>query len=203
MTAEEKAAKRAEIKLKYQEFMKCYPLDTKSLADEIWADITGYEGEYQISTYGRIKSFKNGRGREMILVPLYNDNGYLQISLCHEGKHQIFSIHVLVARAFVPNPDKKPQVNHQDGNKWNCHFENLKWATRSENMKHAYAMCLATPRRGGDNYKASLTNEEARYCREVCIPGDKEFGIKALAERFGISTSCMGLIIRGKTYKDA
>ena len=201
MTAEEKAARRAEIKAKYREFMKCYPLDTQSLADEIWADIEGYEGEYQISTYGRIKSFKNGR--EIIMRPLPTRNGYLNILLCKDGRHKNFSVHVLVGRAFIPNPDGKPELNHVDGEKFNCHVSNLEWSNRSENNKHAFETGLNRQAKGENNCWAKMTNEDARYCRGVCIPGDREFGISALARKFGISQRCMSLIIQGKTYKDA
>lgn len=200
MTAEEKAAKRAEIKLKYKEFMKCYPLDTKSLADEIWADITGYEGEYQISTYGRIKSFKNGR--EIIMRPLPTRNGYLNILLCKDGRHKNFSVHVLVARAFIPNPDNKQEVNHIDGEKFNCHVSNLEWSNRSENNKHAFRIGLKKQLHGGDNPKANLTNEDARYCREVFKPWDKNFGLKALARKFGVSKECIRRIVHYTAYRD-
>lgn len=201
MTAEEKAAKRAEIKLKYQEFMKCYPLDTKSLADEIWADITGYEGEYQISSYGRVKSFY--LGKEHILKPEQNGHGYLSVRLSKNGSHKHFYIHIMVARAFIPNPENKPEVNHRDGIKFNCHVSNLEWATHSENGKHAFQNGLRRHKTGEDNWKSHMKNADARYCREVCIPGDKEFGIKALAEKFSVSYDCMRGIIRGKTYKNA
>lgn len=201
MTAEEKAARRAEIKAKYREFMKCYPLDPQSLADEIWADIEGYEGDYQISTYGRIKSFKNGR--EIIMRPLPTRNGYLNILLCKNGRHKNFSVHVLVGRAFIPNPDGKPELNHIDGEKFNCHVSNLEWSNRSENNKHAFQTGLNRQKRGGDNPKAGLSNEDARYCREVFKPHDKKFGCKALAEKFGISLGCMGNLLHGKTYKNA
>ena len=201
MTAEEKKAKREKIKAKYKEFMKCYPLNPQSLIDEIWARIEGYEEHYQISNYGRVKSFKNGK--EQILRPLWTPRGYLKFSLCLNGKHRNFSVHVLVANAFIPNPDNLPEINHLDGNKFNCHVSNLELSTRSGNNKHAFKTGLNKQKKGGDNPKAKLTNEEAVWCRKVYKPHDKKFGLKALAKNFGVNVRNMYNIIQGKSYKDA
>lgn len=201
MTDEDKKAKLEKIKQKYNEFIKVYPLNPQSLIDEIWADIKGYEGHYQISNYGRAKSFKNGR--KIILRPLWTNGGYLNFSICLNGKHKNFSPHVLVAKAFIPNPENKPEVNHIDGDKFNCYVGNLEWSTRSENNKHAFKTGLNRQLKGENNLKSKLTNENARYCRENYISHDKEFGAKALAKKFGVSEGCINSIIHGITYKDA
>lgn len=200
MTAEEKAAKRAEIKLKYQEFMKCYPLDPKSLADEIWADITGYEGLYQISSYGRVKSFHFGK--EHILRPAHNEKGYLKVHLVNGTNHKNAYIHIMVARAFIPNPENKPEVNHSDGIKLNCHVSNLEWATSSENNKHAFREGLNRQAKGENHPKAKLTNEQADWCRKVYTPYDSKFGMTALSKKFSVSTSCIDAIVNGNSYRE-
>ena len=118
---------------------------------EIWKDIEGYEGLYQVSNFGRVRSldryveyigtnqthkkmnmkqFKKGK----ILVPMLHKNGYLFIALPKKQK----SIHRLVAEAFIPNPNNLPQVNHKDCNKQNNNFKNLEWCNQSYNTKHAY-----------------------------------------------------------------
>lgn len=100
---------------------------------EIWKDIKGYEGLYQVSNFGRIKSFVRNVSNPRIMKTYINRKGYIKCYIGGKSK----SIHRLVADAFIPNHKNKPQVNHIDGNKQNNNVENLEWATNSENQKHA------------------------------------------------------------------
>lgn len=102
--------------------------------EEIWKDIAGWEGSYQISTYGRVKSLKYGK--ERILKPSKNSSGYLTVGLSIESRTFSKAIHRLVAIAFVPNPDNKLQVNHKDENKLNNNVNNLEWVTAKENSNY-------------------------------------------------------------------
>jgi len=104
---------------------------------EAWKDIPGFEGLYQISNKGRLKSFKQYKdGR--ILSTKNNKGDYLSAVLCGKGvERRSTRVHRLVAEAFIPNPDSKPEVNHKDGNKQNNRVENLEWVTRLENAHHA------------------------------------------------------------------
>ena len=101
---------------------------------EEWRDIKGYEGIYQISNKGRVKSLNYKRtGKEKILSP-GKRRGYFYISLYKKGeKPKNFDIHRLVAQAFLPNPDNLPVVNHKDENKLNNNVENLEWCTFAYN----------------------------------------------------------------------
>ena len=99
---------------------------------EYWKDIEGYEGLYQISNLGRVKSFYSGK----VLKAYKTRNGYLSIRLSKNGISHGFSIHRLVANAFIPNPENKPEVNHIDEDKTNNKVSNLEWNTRLENMRH-------------------------------------------------------------------
>ena len=112
---------------------------------EIWKDITGYEGLYQVSNMGRVKSLertfinKIGRERyvkECILKPVINRDGYLLVTLCAGGKRKNLMVHRLVCEAFYDNPDNKPQVNHVNEDKTDNRVENLEWATAEENLNH-------------------------------------------------------------------
>ena len=102
--------------------------------DEIWCDIEGYEGLYQISNKGHVKSLKCGK--ERILKPGWNAGGYLKVHLFKNAAAQDRLVHRLVAEAFIPNPENKPQVNHKDENKLNNCVNNLEWSTAKENSNY-------------------------------------------------------------------
>ena len=105
--------------------------------NEIWKDIVGYEGLYQISNLGNVKSLNYRRtGKERILNPGNNGCGYLFVILCNNGKRKHFKIHRLVANAFLENPDNKSDVNHKDEDKTNNNVDNLEWMTRQENNNY-------------------------------------------------------------------
>lgn len=100
---------------------------------EIWKPVKGYEGFYEISNYGNVKNVQRGNLRKLLL----NKDGYVEILLSKNGSVKSVRVHRLVAEAFIPNPDKKPEVNHKDYNKSNNYIENLEWTTRKENVNHS------------------------------------------------------------------
>lgn len=110
--------------------------------------MNGYEGLYQISNLGNVK------GKKCILKQFVNQRGYFAVSLSKEDKRTSYRVHRLVANAFIPNPDNKPQVNHIDGDKSNNKAENLEWLTQSENMKHAFRIGLCNNKRNGQGIRA-------------------------------------------------
>ena len=192
--------KRMKIKQKFNEFMKYYPFNSESFADEIWRDIIGYEGHYKVSNYGRVKG--SYRGLNKILRPTVNPDGYIYFRLSLNNELNGKLAHVLVAKAFIDNPQNKPQVNHCDGMKWNNHVSNLEWVTPSENQHHAYKIGLRKEPQGENRYNAKLTSDEVYFCRKNYKPRDKNFGVNALARKFKITPTAMSKIIRGKKYKN-
>ena len=103
--------------------------------NEIWKDIVGYEGHYEVSNFGRLRS--NKPKFYGIMNPSYTNKGYVRYGLSLNNKQIIFTIHRLVAIHFIPNPENKPEVNHIDGDKQNNNVSNLEWCTHQENMGHA------------------------------------------------------------------
>lgn len=104
---------------------------------EIWKDIRGYERTYQVSNLGRVKRiFKNGK--ENVLTGKKDKDGYIEVILSSHQRKKYYRLHRLVAEAFVPNLESKPQINHKDRNKQNNSADNLEWVTGSENVAHTF-----------------------------------------------------------------
>ena len=103
---------------------------------EIWKDIKNFEGLYQISNLGNVKSLerkiKSRKCEEIIKVPSLAGKGYYRLPLCKNGKIKYYYIHRLVAETFINNTDNKPTVDHIDRNKLNNCVSNLRWATYKE-----------------------------------------------------------------------
>ena len=107
------------------------------MENEIWKDIDGYEGLYQVSNLGRVKSLNYHRtGKERIMKPKKDSKGYLQVLLCKESKVKHYFVHRLVAVAFVDNPQNLPIINHIDENPKNNNANNLEWCTQKYNINY-------------------------------------------------------------------
>jgi len=168
------------------------------MAEEVWKDITGYEGLYQVSTIGRVKSFNGLWVEEKILAPGANQpRGYLYVNLCKDGKRKNFYVHRLVAQTFISNSQNKLEVNHINGNKLDNRVENLEWATSSENHRHAYAMGLM--KSGEEHPNSKLTNEQVRYIRA----NPDGLNTCELGRKFGVGDSAITEIQLGKKRKAA
>lgn len=107
---------------------------------EEWKDIPDYEGKYQVSNMGRVKSLNYARRKQVkVLRPgIEKTRGYLSVTLLKDGKQKTKPVHRLVAIAFIPNPNDLPQVNHKDENKLNNCVDNLEWCNAKYNCNYGH-----------------------------------------------------------------
>lgn len=172
-------------------------LERDSLPDEEWRPVVGYEELYDVSTHGRVRRMA---GHTTIIGKILRNvrfsNGYEVVTLSDRNVKKIWSIHRLVAKAFIPNPDEKPDVNHIDGVKHHNGVENLEWAEKSENTQHAYRTGLAHGVRGAAHRSAKFTPEQIVEIRASTLRQ------AALARQYGCSNSVISEIRARKTYKN-
>jgi DNA-binding transcriptional regulator YiaG len=166
---------------------------------EWWLPVDGYEGLYEVSSLGRVRRVEafqpsySGRERKTSL----SNCGYKRVVFLKGGVRRTFSVHRLVAVAFIPNPDGKKTVNHKNGVKTDNRAENLEWATTKENIKHAFDTGLKENcrKRGEENPRSRLTLVQVAEIRSSSL------SLAELARRFGVSTSTVHLVRRYKTWK--
>ena len=110
------------------------------MQDEVWKDILGYEGVYQVSNLGRVRSLsrKGTKSKDTYILKIQKyKTGYLYVNLCKSNKRRKWKIHRLVAIAFIPNPSNLLYINHKDENPTNNCVENLEWCTQDYNNKYS------------------------------------------------------------------
>lgn len=113
------------------------------MVEEIWKDIAGYEGLYQVSNLGRVKSLAKlcgHRPKGETILNIQDIRGYKRVTLCKDNKLKKFQIHRLVGLAFIENPENKPCINHKDENKANNNVDNLEWVTWKENTNYGHCI---------------------------------------------------------------
>jgi len=175
---------------------------------EIWEDIEEYEGLYQVSDHRRVKSLErvitrsNGSKQtipERILKPCKDKDGYHRVILCKNLKKKNYAVCRLVAKAFIPNPENKPQVNHINGIKDDDRAENLEWCTVSENIKQAFETGVKCQKGDNNNY-AKLNKYNVQHIRGMYAEGTHTH--QQLADMFGVDRVHITKIINRKTWAD-
>lgn len=161
--------------------------------NEVWKDIKGFRGLYQVSNTGKVKSLRYNK----ILKFSINGKGYLQVQFTVNYKFTTFKVHRLVAQAFIPNPENKPEVNHKDGNKLNNNDWNLEWNTTLENNLHARKTGLSKFLRGEDSSNVKLTEKEVLQIRKS---KNKKSSVE-LANIFNVTKENIRHILNNKTWK--
>lgn len=159
---------------------------------ERWLPITGYDGLYEISSYGRIISLYFGYNLRAIHI---NSNGYYFVKLNKNGLQETIDVHILVARHFIPNPLNLKEVNHLKG-KLNNYYKDLEWTTASKNQIHAYATGLKRRLRHEENPKAKLSQSQ------VLEIANSSYSPKELSAIYNVSVSAVNHIRKGRCWTE-
>ena len=165
--------------------------------EEIWKDVVGFEGIYQVSNLGKVKSLKFGKEKYLSITK--SSIGYLNTKLQLNKKNKSFLVHRLVAETFIKNEFNKPCVNHINGIKTDNRIENLDWCTHKENTEHSLKNDLI--KTGCNRKQSKLSLKDIEYIRKNYKEKDKKNGGYKLAEMFGVSRNCISNVVKNKTYR--
>lgn len=174
---------------------------------EEWRDIAGYEGLYQVSNTGYVRSLdrikpdgRRQRGRYM--KTSYDACGYEYVSLSKHNKAKKVSVHRLVAIAFIPNPDGLPQVNHKDEVRNHNSADNLEWCTFLYNQNYGNRKTRTSIASTGENNpRHILTEQDVREIRRTYIPGDAVYGKRGLSNKYKVKYVTITKIVTNQLWK--
>lgn len=175
---------------------------------EIWKDIKGYEGVYQVSNLGRVRSlsreltYSDGRKYQykgkVLKVNVNKVCGARMVHLYLNQSREALLLHRLVAVAFIPNPSNKPEINHINGDRSDNSVSNLEWATRAENMEHGFRTGLINntgTNHGNNVYPDEQIREVKRLLKEGSLTQ------KAIAEVTGVKKGTVEQIAQGRQWR--
>jgi DNA-binding NarL/FixJ family response regulator len=175
---------------------------------EIWKDIAGYEGLYQISNLGNVKSLErkiraNKHGgiktiKERLLSICYNEHGYKIVNLWKDNKFITQRVHRLIANAFIPKVDGKPFINHKNSIRDDNRIENLEWCTQKENMQHAYNSGSKKQKNCENHHCAKLKNAQVLEIRRLYKIG---YTNKQISNMFNINSGTISTIVNNRSWK--
>ena len=177
---------------------------------ELWKDIPGYEGLYQASTLGSVRSISttvpvhSKRGifyrqrKGCVLAPSFDGKKhYLHVNLTKDGKSKSVQVHRIIASTFIENPLGLPEVNHIDEDKTNNAVENLEWCDHSYNNNYGTKIGST---RGEKNPQNKFQEEIVREIKRSWISGDPQYGTTALAKKYNMSETHLSAIIHGRRW---
>jgi hypothetical protein len=176
-----------------------------------WYPVPGYEGRYEITRCGRVRSlprFVNShaaggqrriKGKELKLQLIKGYLGFLSVR--PDGSKTSAYVHRFIAMLFVANPEGKPHVNHIDGNKTNNDPSNLEWVTHGENMRHAFRTGLTPPPQSGPGERSPAAKLNWRAVEQIRALLKEGHTHQAVADQFGITKGNVGMIARNETWR--
>ena len=175
--------------------------------EEIFKPVIGYEGLYEVSNHGSVKSLPKiwgkrkivGRKGETELMAHKMDNGYPRVILCKDSIKKGKSVHRLVAEAFIENPNNYPVVNHKNSNKSDNYFENLEWTTYRGNALHGFANGNRVGLKGESNPRAKYNERDIRIIRKLSLDGFYSNG--KIAEMFNDTSANICRIVRKERWQ--
>ena len=172
---------------------------------EIWKWVVGYEGRYQVSNLGRVRSWINTQANKQEtpkILKCFLRRGYPSFDFFKNGKQKNFYVHRLVALNFIPNPENKKEVNHINGIKTDNRAINLEWVTPKENIRHAWNTGLSSVANYSSekHYLAKFTNKQAKQIRAEYIFGSRTHGTTALAKKYGVCHATILKIVKNQSY---
>jgi hypothetical protein len=168
---------------------------------ETWKDIPGYEGLYQVSDQGDVRSLPRRSTPGKILTPQLNNSGYLRVAISAHQLHKYLYVHHLVTLTFIGQRPDKADVNHKNGIKTDNRVANLEYITRADNMKHARENGLHD-NRGEKQWNSKLTEEQVREFRlahNTCGIGYEYLSL--IAQDLGVSERTLRDVLEGKTWR--
>lgn len=172
-----------------------------SLPGETWLPVQGYETNYEVSSLGRIRSLNASRNYQAghIMAPSSNRYGYYVVNLRRDGTSHGVSLHRLVAKAFIPNPQQLPQVNHKNGVKTDNRVQNLEWVSARQNIRHRFDTLKHSGHVGESHPAHKLTERDVVDIRARYAAG----GIRQvdLANQYGVTASAISAIICRTKWK--
>lgn len=186
-------------------------LSLKDMPGEVWKPIVGFEGIYEVSNLGRVKSLarveylpnmvRSRKARILMSVP-HNKNRYRNLDLRNgNGKRKPISVHRLVAAAFIPNPNNYKEVNHIDSDRGNNKLENLEWVSAQENISHAHSKGVFSAATNPNKaWNTKLTPEQVSVIKRRLLDKDPSTPFSSIAREFGITRSMLDGVRNGWTW---
>lgn len=180
-------------------------LSLTDIEGEIWKEVVGYEGLYEVSNLGRVKSVrkivKRNTGflvKPEVIKKQKVSKGYLTVALCKESVFKHKKVHILVGVSFIENPQNKPQINHKKGNKLDNRATELEWNTAEENVRHSYSFGLKIGKKGELHPLSKLNDSDIPNI--ISLRFDKKLTQQAIADMYNVCRATISLITNKKYY---